>query len=606
MPIPRPDAAEPNRARFLLLKVLLWGAVAAFFFLIQLLTPLLADDFCTYQLMQAQLGEGTLGSWESLLNLKTLFSHTLNTIQETWNGWWSGPGAVNRFTIYFFSYLLTILPDSLFALINTFCWLLLIAGSLHFSSVSKRWYWPSVFLCVFAIFRSETCVWRSGAESYLWAAVLTLLFVKIFVSALGQRRTTIQLLWKHTLLIPIAFILAGGHELLALSTSAVLCVYWVERLIRRRFYIDGQFMLTIGFGLGSLAVLLAPVVINRAGGVGFFTPDAQLLYSVARKAAAFLRCVYSNPLILGALMLSAVILHKPTFRRRLSHADVYTIVGFFFVLASTALLTDGSGRRNWFVAISGTIAFLRLMPICVAPSVLSKRMYLTVHCVSIILTFTMLATTLAQTIVKNRSRDVSIRDWLMDENGVARLPDEPATPVGVFDRSYDSEQSFSWGEPWHNLGVAQYYGRPHLIALDKRLYVDLYEQDRLCIPSNRLNVQNRDWYADKSLDVLISPLPPNTAIPADSKIVVRYAVHPRQTDIGTRLKHRILRKGWAPFSLQNPEDEMRSEPPLPWFILPAKSGQKYLIVRHNHFIDRNNIKSIDIQASKGSVADTIK
>ncbi len=554
------------------MKKLLLVIVGVLFFVLQYLTPMLSDDLCTYV---------------------AIMEHS-NPLSIVWKNYFSTVpcGAGNRFAMYATWYFIYYFPYIVFSFVNTIIFVYVLHEILFFAKVSCRVWILALTTSIFIMLRYETCLWNAGATSYLWSIAMSFVFLRFFLSHWGHERFRLQLLW----FLPLGFVLAGWHELVSLSVSAVICIYWLERIWRKDFYIDGQFILSLGFGLGALAILLSPCVIARAGGGDYFIANHPFYYTIARKGMVIFRCTLANPLFLVSFIFLPIVFVKRNLRAKVSHGDVYLFLLFLMLVASTCLLADGLGRTNYFVTVISLVAGFRLLSLCFNFNSLAIK-GLTIIIGS--LTVTMVIVTYYATITINKQIEQHVSKWLDNPLHVAQLIETSKQSIltSIFHRAVTPASAYKWGygESWTNGIFAKYHKKPYCIGIDNFLYENLYSKDLFCNEGHALNICGTTWFADDKQDILVFPITKVSQIPSHrTNIVVRYKVKPSALGVIDRLKKRIFREGWAEFSLQSPELEMRAEPALAWFYLPTFHNLGYIIVRHNHHIPRSNIRAIEI------------
>lgn len=272
------------------------------FFALTALTPIFADDFGNLAgfYRHAPLSPGQAPTWRTFFGVPDLLGNLLALTWAHWNG------ETGRFAAAFLLRLTAGMPHWAFAMLNATAWVVLWGAVCRLCGVARRWE-PLVLALGFVVALSmDACLWMAGACNYLWPMAWTSALACAFPARrLGESVFARRNLWMVALL-PLGFVAAGGHELLAVPVCLGLTFYWVREMALGRFAVTGRLLLTVGFGLGALAVVFAPGSIERAGGGAFFMPDAQFLFSVARKGMAYLRCCVANPLLPVVTVLSAV------------------------------------------------------------------------------------------------------------------------------------------------------------------------------------------------------------------------------------------------------------------------------------------------------------
>ncbi|MGN0856652.1 MAG: DUF6056 family protein [Candidatus Spyradenecus sp.] len=557
------------------------------------LTPRMADDICYFFdfYRGVDLPIASEVSWSTFFSRPNLFSHLLSVTQIHYLG------ENGRFLTGFLLRLMAGLPQSVFIFCNSVIWGILCYTGWRLSRLPKKCCWGFVALWLVVCLQCDAVLWFSGAINYLWPFTLTLLLACFFLHPVLQHPLSPKTLWK-IIFFPLGVLLAGGHELISITICLFLALYWLRTLCRHTFRINGALLLTIGYGVGALCIVFSPATLNRAG-AGFFTPDIQLLYSVARKGCAYLRCAYINPLILLITGIAIGCLLKKSWRQRLDTTDTALLLIWGILLFVTCTLSDGQGRTGWCVVTLSFILGVRLLPKWIHPSTFTKNALLTI---SLLLSLATTSITGHTLLAQRKILATQIQSWRSSHENVMRAPQYhlPFT-LTYFNRAWNINHApIGWGvgEPWTNPVVARFYGKPACIALDTALYRNLYEKDLLCLPQNELP-HCPGWFALPQHPFLVFPLSNESpAYPEGNRLLAAptYRDKPPHLNVFTRLKKRLLREGYAPFSMLAPEQEMQQQTPLEGFTLHTPHG-RYLVLRHNPAIPRESIETIVIQCS---------
>lgn len=551
----------------------------------------MADDICYFFdfYRDVNLPVACDASWSTFFSRPHLLSHLFSVTQAHYLG------ENGRFLTGFLLRLMAGLPPSIFVFCNSLIWGSLCYTSWRLSQLPKRYYWGFVALWLVVCLQCDAVLWFAGAINYLWPFTLTLLLSCFFLHSVLQQPLSPKTSWK-IIFFPLGVLLAGGHELISITICLFLALYWLRSLCRRTFRINGALLLTLGYGIGALCVVFSPATLNRAG-VGFFTPDTQLLYSVARKSCAYIRCAYANPLIL--LITSIVIgcLLKKSWRQRLNTTDHTLLLIWSILLLVTCALSDGQGRTGWCVVTLSFILGVRLLPKWIHPSDFTKKALLAM---SLLLSLVTVSITWHTLLVQRTILATQIQSWRMGAENVMLAPQYylPSS-LTYFNRAWNINHApIGWGigEPWTNPIVAKFYRKPACIALDIALYQNLYEKDLICLPQNELP-NCPGWFALPQHPFLVFPISDGASVyPDGSRLLASptYRDKPPRLNIFTRLKKRLLREGYAPFSMLAPEQEMQQQTPLEGFALYTPHG-RYLVLRHNPAIPRKSIEAIALQ-----------
>ena len=572
------------------LRLLPYVVAWTLFCVLTLLTPLYADDFGNlagyYRLSPLEPGQFPtlrtfLGAPDCLGNLLSL----------TWHHWHVETG---RYTAAFLLRVATGMPHWLFAVMNATIWTALWWMLCRLLGVSRRWVPFVLAIGVAGALVQDACLWASGACNYLWPMTALVAAAMLFVRPrMGESVFAWRNLWM-ILLVPGGFILAGGHELLSLSGCLALGVYWLRELFwRRSFTVNGRLLLTVGLGLGALAVVFAPGTLQRAGGGAFFVPDSQILFSVARKGMAFLRLCMGNPALVIALVATLFALAGRRLHPLRERTKWVLLIGWTLVAVS-CILADGMGRTAWPASMLAIV-----MAIALAQDLgWGRRTYIhpLLTGLSLIIALSVFVVTACRSASQLATMRATVHAWQNNPDHVAHLPmsDEAFDALAWFDRSW--KRMFEWGlgVPWTNSAVAHFYELPFGLMLEPVVWDEVYQRDTFCCPDNRLPC---GWYAKQDADVLVLPLPEESGfLPGQAAWgKPEYKDLPPRLSSIARIRKRILREGFASFSVLAPEQEMHQGTRLSGFVLGTSHGN-YVVLRHNRHIPREAIGRLSLMS----------
>ena len=572
--------------------------MGAAFFAISAMTPLLADDYLNIEIFyrEAPLAPGQFPTWGTYLGVPDFWGHLLRTTWEHWAGLSTCVSDnTGRFLAAFLLRFVTPMPHWFFVLLNVTMWLLFTWLAWRVTGLSRRW-WPAVAaaLVVFSL-STEACFWVAGVCNYVWPATLLLALTVLFLRPrLGESVFAWRNAWMAVLL-PLGFVAAGGHELFAIPICLGLTVYWLREIVRGRFAINGRLLLTIGFGLGALAVVFSPAIMDRAKEAWRFSTgfDGVWIFPL-RWGIAFFRSCGENPLLIGGVVLAAMALL--TRRVRLSARAWWLTIFCFFAAVTTVVLTDGAGRNGWVLTVFGTLAAGAM-----APSVRWGRVRAWVTPVLAALAVMTFAVTTVMLVRKNREAEALTADWLASSDGVTRMLTTKA-PMGLvwFDRSWPLWILLGWGSggTYNNDSLARFLGGERWQTLDDQVWENLYLRDLVCRPENRLLNCAGEWYAHPTLDFLVSPIPQEGAV-AYWRVIAKptYRDVPPFT-LWDRLYTKFIdRSEWGAFSGVAPGHEMVMNRELFGCVLETSHG-RYVVIWHNHHIPREKLVSIEVIADE--------
>lgn len=573
-------------------------AMGAAFFAISAMTPLLADDYLNIEIFyrEAPLAPGQFPTWGTYLGVPDFWGHLLRTTWEHWAGLSTCVSDnTGRFLAAFLLRFVTPMPHWFFVLLNVTMWLLFTWLAWRVTGLSRRW-WPAVAaaLVVFSL-STEACFWVAGVCNYVWPATLLLALTVLFLRPrLGESVFAWRNAWMAVLL-PLGFVAAGGHELFAIPICLGLTVYWLREIVRGRFAINGRLLLTVGFGMGALAVVFSPAIMDRAKEAWRFSTgfDGVWIFPL-RWGIAFCRSCGENPLLIGVVVLAAVALL--TRRVRLSARAWWLTIFCFFAAVTTVVLTDGAGRNGWVLTVFGTLAAGAM-----APSVRWGRVRAWVTPVLAALAVMTFAVTTVMLVRKNREAEALTADWLASSDGVTRMLTTKA-PMGLawFDRSWPLWILLEWGSggTYNNDSLARFLGGERWQTLDDQVWENLYLRDLVCRPENRLLNCAGEWYAHPTLDFLVSPMPQEGPVAC-----WRVLAKPTYRDVPPftlwdRLYTKFIdRSEWGTFSGVAPGHEMVMNRELFGYVLETTHG-RYIVLWHNHHIPREKLVSIEVRADE--------
>ena len=573
-------------------------AMGAAFFAISAMTPLMADDYLNIEVFyrEAPLAPGQFPTWGTYLGVPDFWGHLLRTTWEHWAGLSTCVSDnTGRFLAAFLLRFVTPMPHWFFVLLNVTMWLLFTWLAWRVTGLSRRW-WPAVAaaLVVFSL-STEACFWVAGVCNYVWPATLLLALTVLFLRPrLGESVFAWRNAWMAVLL-PLGFVAAGGHELFAIPICLGLTVYWLREIVRGRFAINGRLLLTVGFGMGALAVVFSPAIMGRAKEAWRFSTgfDGVWIFPL-RWGIAFCRSCGENPLLIGVVVLAAVALL--TRRVRLSARAWWLTIFCFFAAVTTVVLTDGAGRNGWVLTVFGTLAAGAM-----APSVRWGRVRAWVTPVLAALAVMTFAVTAVMLVRKNREAEALTADWLASSDGVTRMLTTKA-PMGLvwFDRSWPLWILLEWGSggTYNNDSLARFLGGERWQTLDDQVWENLYLRDLVCRPENRLPNCAGEWYAHPTLDFLVSPIPQEGAV-ACWRVIAKptYRDVPPFT-LWDRLYTKFIdRSEWGAFSGVAPGHEMVMNRELFGCVLETSHG-RYVVIWHNHHIPREKLVSIEVRADE--------
>ena len=567
-------------------------------FVLTVLMPLLADDYLNIEIFyrEAPLAPGQFPTWGTYVGVPDFWGHLLRTTWEHWAGLSTCVSDnTGRYLAAFLIRFVTPMPHWFFAVLNATMWVFFTWLAWRVTGLSRRW-WPAVAFALVAFsFLPDTSLWVAGVCNYVWPATLLLALTLLFLRPrLGESVFAWRNAWMVALL-PLGFLAAGGHELFAIPICLGLTVYWLREMVQGRFTINGRLLLTVGFGLGALAVVFSPAILGRAEGFWRFSTGSDGVWIFPfRWGIAFCRSCGENPLLIGVVVLAAMALL--TRRVRLSTRAWWLTIFCFFFAMLTVVLTDGTGRGAWQLDVVGVLTAGAM-----APSVRWGRVRVWVTPVLTTLAVMIFAVTAVMMVRKNREAEAMVAAWQASTDSVTRvLKVEPLPGLAWFDRSWPLWLMLEWGSggAYNNDAFARFLGGERWQTLDEQVWENLYLRDLICRPENRLPNCAGAWYAHPTLDFLVSPIPQEGAV-ACWRLIGKpvYRDVPPFT-LWDRLYTKFIdRSEWGTFSGVAPGHEMVMNRELLGFVLETSHG-RYFVLWHNHHIPREKLVSIEVIADE--------
>ena len=547
------------------------------------LLPRLADDICYFLHFYRNnpLPAGTSPTWSSFFSTPDMWS---NLCQITWTHYL---GETGRFTTAFLLRLFAGMPNGVFEVANSLIWVWLCAMMWKLVGRAEKWRWLFVALFILFCVHTDAGIWFAGAINYLWPLTFTLAtFLYIFRSKTVLQRLSIRTAWQ-LLLLPFGFILAGGHELISIVACLLLAVYWLIRIKEKNFRIDGQFLLTFGYGLGALALVFAPASLQRAARDSILTADVQMLYIIVKKGYDFVRYVCLNPLqVVPVLGVSIGFIFRRSVRERLDSVSRWLLLASLITLFSTLVLSNGLERTGWCATTMAFLACARILPSFFPQKFLHGFAWVCYALCAV--------TVFATTYGLYRQRDSlhrAVAEWRASSGNAIRMPYKCGNSnLGfVVRETWNPPITYGTGSPWTNPIVAKFYGKEACIAVEDFLYDNLYLVDKVCLPSNK--VENcPGWYFVSEQRGLVFPLPAESAYEEGAELMgeYEYAVPVSFGSMFSYAKH-LLKSGRAfAFSLKG---EIPRKESFPGFVLSTQHG-KYIVLDADPQALRDSIKNI--------------
>ena len=455
------------------------------------------------------------------------------------------------------------------------------------TGLSMSWRFLVVFSLVIFLIDDEAVFWRSATSNYLWPAMITLAFCELFARQTGPIRAL-----RGGVLAILAFIVAGGHEIIDFGVCAALAVYLFLYLIRnRRLPFDGRMAMSIGFVLGSFSLVFAPGTLQRARDAGMFAPNGSVLYSIAAFARAWIRCVMACPLIVVIIgyLIWAVLGRKWNLigGRRYSYPLLSWVVMLFF----TCFLTDGVGRTSWLLSACSLLVFFMIL-----------REY--EHRISSWLIFVLngLLGGLAigvvvlsswQSYAAKCAYDDMLEKWRNEADGlfVGRQWMLPRG-LGWFDRTLRLDGLLHYGSGYPNHLVARAYKRKNLIRVTEEMCRTLRDPEGILSEGCRIDGGAAIHSVD-NVDLIAIPYSGSLAHGAPIQASIAYHKCP-SLSFSERVRLRVTREGSTAACPNSPLEDMSGNQLQKGFICESSERRKFAVVILNHRIPREAIAGVQI------------
>jgi len=365
-----------------------------------------------------------------------------------------------------------------------------------------------------------------------------------------------------------------------------LAVYWLKRIKEKNFRIDGQLLLTLGYGLGALAVVFAPGTLHRASARGLSTADTQMLYWAVKKVYDFVRYVCLNPLqVIPVLGVSVGFLFRRSVRERLDSVSRWLLLASLITLFSTLVLSNGLGRTGWCAMVVAFLACARILP-----NFFPRRCLRPFAWVCYALCAVTVLTT-GYVLFKQRVELWrALSEWCSSPDNVVRYSEKYKIPYMSFFVRDSKVLCIHWGieYPWET-HLAKIYGKEACISLDAFLYNNLFLEDKVCLPSNR--VENcPGWYFVPGHRGMACLLPAESSLKDGTPLEGEYEYSALASSMPTATYIKQLLKGGRA-SASSPKGEVHRKVETNGFVLYTRHG-KYIVLDADPEALRDSIKNI--------------
>ena len=561
--------------------VLLMGVFAAIA-LMSFLSPYLGDDYIwLFTCYGDSLPEGGGADNGSMFSVPGVFSRIFDMVgvhYMTLNG---------RVLANFFSGLIGSMSVMTYALCNAVVFTMFVYSFWKTTGLPKRRFaLVAVSLIVFLV-DYEAVFWRSATSNYLWPALLTLVTAPVFVRCRGSVGAC-----RFCALFLLAFIAAGGNELIDFGICAMLSAYWLACIVRRRrIPLDGRMALSIGFVLGSVSLVFAPGTLHRASGVGMFEFGGSVVFSFAAFLRSLSRCVIACPplaVVLCFVVWAAV--------RRRWHLIVgrrysYLLVCCAGILIPTCFLTDGVGRTSWLLSACSLLVFFMILKdylpqisdrvLCVASMSLGT------------LAVGVVGFSLFQAHAARSEYKADLNKWRKDDSGLFvgrqwRLP----FILGWFDRTVRLDSLLHYGSGYPNHLVARAFGRKVLIRLTHDMYRTLQDPDGILSERSLVGGGMKLHSVD---DVDLIAIPYDGPLAHGSPVQANVVFRDRPVlSLFDRIRLRMTREGATEACKNSPLEDMCGNWTGQGFVYDSLERGRFAVAILNRRVPRNAIADVRI------------
>ncbi|WP_221412195.1 DUF6056 family protein [Dysgonomonas sp. 25] len=248
-----------NKAKY----AVLWGGVVLFFFglilLMNVLTPMIADDFC-YLFIYGDFETKVTSLSDIVLSQKNHY--------YMWGG---------RSVVHFIAQALLLLPPLVIDILNTFVYLAY-AGLIYLLAKGRGRNSLSLFILInIAVWFmqpafGDTILWITGSANYLWGSVLILLFLLPYRMYEGTKDKLPLSIAKLILFFLFGIIAGWTNENTAAAMIVIAALFLVYYRSHKWAIPAWAFSALAGAIVGYLIMILAPGNQMRAGEASTLDP----------------------------------------------------------------------------------------------------------------------------------------------------------------------------------------------------------------------------------------------------------------------------------------------------------------------------------------------
>ncbi|MCL2259849.1 MAG: DUF6056 family protein [Fibromonadales bacterium] len=412
-------------------------AVVIAFFILNVLTPLIADDY-GYSLANSAFDAVKLAHDRYL----------------DWDG---------RLFGHFWTYFWLFTGKSIFNIANTIMYCLFVF-LVQFHIIGKMKYSPVLFLAIniflwfFMPAWGQNFLWLSGSSVYLWTTVFILLFLIPFRKKYDDNNYNLNILLSILFLF-LGIIAGCSSENAAAATLLLLIAYFAEKIVNKKNFSLFEFFGMAGFLIGFLLLILAPGNEVRQG----------LLQHYGSEQFMILKRIVGVTLVFGkdlgfALIAACAILAFDLIYNKKHKLNMFSA---FYVLAAVTgaysmLLSPSFPPRSFFIVIvfAGiALGNILLQMEIKLPEIIKRNSIAIAVCCLIGFSFSFL----------NSSRNIIgvYMEWnkrakyIEEEKAKGNFDIEVRSPIPVWDKhvaQYNLQDIKHNKDEWPNISIAEYFG----------------------------------------------------------------------------------------------------------------------------------------------------
>ncbi len=247
---------------------------------------------------------------------------------------------------FFSHFVVVILNDTLFNLINTIVFVITLVLSCYFVSAKEKLsslLISCLLLGYFLINTHDLFFWAVGSANYLWALPFTLVLFILIKKITEENKTT-----NPSVAFFLGFAFSFTHEAFAISLSGALLfmlVYYRKKKNKILLYVS------CGVFLSTLIQFLSPGILNR-----FLLKSDQSGFDFVSFIKRFVAVAYGLRITYVTILIIMLSLIKKKSLLEFCKSNLFLIV--FSVLGILPGILAGDGGRAIFVAEWGSVLFV--------------------------------------------------------------------------------------------------------------------------------------------------------------------------------------------------------------------------------------------------------